>query len=163
MENNYQGNYQQPLNQQPLNRQQLLQQQRMEHDSQVRTQKSGVTERPMPARPVSRPASGIASTAKKTENVSAVKPAKEAVYSEREKPMTTLAWLGTFVVLAVPFVNIFMLFFWGFGKGNASRSNYCKAFMIAFVLFVTLVFGIAYYILTVVLNIDISHLMEMFK
>lgn len=48
-----------------------------------------------------------------------------------EVPMTLGDWIITLIVLAIPCVNIIMMFVWGFGKeGNTSRRNYCRAALI---------------------------------
>ena len=47
-----------------------------------------------------------------------------------ETPMTVGQWLVTLLVLAIPCVNIIMLFVWGFGEGNKGRANFCKAYLI---------------------------------
>lgn len=48
-----------------------------------------------------------------------------------EAPMTLGDWIITLIVLAIPCVNVIMMFVWGFGKeGNISRKNYCRAALI---------------------------------
>lgn len=45
--------------------------------------------------------------------------------------MTTGDWFVTQLVLAIPLVNIVMLFVWGFSStGNINRRNFCKATLI---------------------------------
>jgi hypothetical protein len=40
-------------------------------------------------------------------------------------------WLITFIVLAIPLVNIVMLFVWGFSSSaNPNKANFCKAYLI---------------------------------
>lgn len=59
----------------------------------------------------------------------------------RSAPVISLGeWIITFIVLAIPLVNIVMLFVWGFSSGtNPSKQNFCKAtlilYLVAFVLF----------------------------
>jgi len=53
-------------------------------------------------------------------------------------------WIITFIILAIPIVNIVMLFVWAFSSGtNPNKANFCKAYLIialvAIVLF--LLFG----------------------
>lgn len=43
-------------------------------------------------------------------------------------------WLITALVMAIPCVNIVMLFVWGFGNGNQNRANYCKAALILWII-----------------------------
>ncbi|WP_096199876.1 hypothetical protein [Bacillus sp. FJAT-45350] len=45
-----------------------------------------------------------------------------------EKVMSVKDWLITLIILAIPLVNIVMLFVWGFGSDvNKNKKNYCKA------------------------------------
>ena len=59
----------------------------------------------------------------------------------RSAPVISLGeWFITFIVLAIPLVNIIMLFVWGFsGNTNPSKQNFCKAtliiYLVCFVLF----------------------------
>lgn len=50
--------------------------------------------------------------------------------SQNDQPMTLGDWILTLIVLAIPCVSIIMLFVWGFGDGNTSRKNYCRAVLI---------------------------------
>ena len=47
----------------------------------------------------------------------------------RSAPAISLGeWIITLIVLAIPLVNIIMLFVWGFSSGtNPSKGNFCKA------------------------------------
>ena len=48
-------------------------------------------------------------------------------------------WIITFILLAIPLVNIIMLFVWAFGGGvNLSKKNYAKASLIIFLFFIVL-------------------------
>lgn len=47
-----------------------------------------------------------------------------------EKPMSLGDWIITMIVLAIPCVGLVMTFVWGFGQGNTSRKNYCRAVLI---------------------------------
>ena len=50
-------------------------------------------------------------------------------------------WIVTFIVLAIPLVNIIMLFVWAFGGGvNLSKKNYAKATLILIVISIALSF-----------------------
>ena len=59
----------------------------------------------------------------------------------RSAPVISLGeWIITFIVLAIPLVNIIMLFVWGFSSGtNPSKQNFCRAalilYAVCFVLF----------------------------
>ena len=47
-----------------------------------------------------------------------------------EKPLSTGEWFVTLLVLALPLVGLIMYFVWGFGAGNVSRRNFCRAALI---------------------------------
>lgn len=48
-----------------------------------------------------------------------------------EEPMSLGEWMITLLVLAIPCVNLIMLFVWGFGSSEKrSKANYCKAMLI---------------------------------
>lgn len=45
--------------------------------------------------------------------------------------MSVKDWFATELILAIPIVNIVMLFVWGFGGNvNENKKNYCKASLI---------------------------------
>lgn len=44
--------------------------------------------------------------------------------------MTMGEWLITLIIMAIPLINIIMLFVWGFGNGNENRKNFCRAELI---------------------------------
>lgn len=69
---------------------------------------------------------------------------------EQAAPVVSLKdWMITILLMAIPIVNIIMLFVWGFGGGaNPSKANYAKAALIwmaigivIYVVFVVLIFG----------------------
>ena len=65
---------------------------------------------------------------------------------KNNQPMTVLGWLGTFLVMLIPLVNIIMVFVWAFGSnGNRSRKTFFQAYLIIFIVLVILsiVFGSA--------------------
>lgn len=51
-----------------------------------------------------------------------------------EEPLTMGQWLLTLLVLAIPCVNLIMLFVWGFGVGNKSRQNFCRAYLVWYII-----------------------------
>ena len=59
----------------------------------------------------------------------------------RTAPVMSLGdWIITFIILAIPLVNIIMLFVWGFSSStNPSKQNFCRAtliiYLVCFVLF----------------------------
>ena len=46
------------------------------------------------------------------------------------RPLTTGEWFVTLLILAIPLVNIIMMFVWAFGSGNIGRRNLCRAYLI---------------------------------
>ena len=60
----------------------------------------------------------------------------------RSAPVISLGeWIITFIVLAIPLVNIIMLFVWGFSSGtNPSKQNFCKATLIVYAVCLVLFF-----------------------
>ena len=61
--------------------------------------------------------------------VTPVTPVSETL-EKPEKPLTTGEWFVTLLVLALPIVGLVMYFVWGFGTGNVSRRNFCRAALI---------------------------------
>lgn len=52
-----------------------------------------------------------------------------------DKPMSIGAWIGTFIITAIPFVNIIMLLVWAIGKNtNKSKKSYAAAVLIVSVI-----------------------------
>lgn len=47
-----------------------------------------------------------------------------------EKPLTTGEWFVTLLVLGLPLVGLVMYLVWGFGTGNVSRRNFCRAVLL---------------------------------
>lgn len=65
-----------------------------------------------------------------------------------DQPMTLEDWIITFLLLAIPFVNIVLLFVWAFGKNiNKSKKTYCQAelILLGFLLILYLVFFGAFF------------------
>jgi hypothetical protein len=69
---------------------------------------------------------------------------------EQNAPVISLKeWMITMLLMAIPVVNIIMLFVWGFGGGaNPSKANYAKAALIwmaigivLYVIFFVFIFG----------------------
>lgn len=60
--------------------------------------------------------------------------------SNLEEPLTTGQWLLTLLILAIPCVNLIMLFVWGFSFGNESRKNFCRAYLIFYLITMVLSF-----------------------
>jgi ABC-type multidrug transport system permease subunit len=55
-----------------------------------------------------------------------------AQLAEREAaPVSPGDWFVTLLILAIPLVNIVMLFVWGFADGtHPSKRNFCRAYLI---------------------------------
>lgn len=69
--------------------------------------------------------------------------------SSTEDVMSVKHWLGTLLLLAIPLVNLILLFVWAFGGGNISenKKNYSKA-----VLLMALIgFGV-YFVLFIIIS-----------
>ncbi len=70
-------------------------------------------------------------------------------------PLTLGQWIVTMLVLAIPCVNIIMLFVWGFGNGNINRKRYCQA---------TLIFAIISFVFSMIITAVMgATILEIFK
>lgn len=50
--------------------------------------------------------------------------------SNENRPVTMGNWMITFLVLSIPIVNIFMIFYWAFTSStNPSKRAYCQAIL----------------------------------
>jgi glycopeptide antibiotics resistance protein len=60
----------------------------------------------------------------------------------RSVPVISLGeWIITFIVLAIPLVNIIMLFVWAFSSGtNPSKQNFCRAMLIVYLVCIVVFF-----------------------
>lgn len=68
----------------------------------------------------------------------------------RSAPVISLGeWIITFIVLAIPLVNIVMLFVWAFSSSaNPSKQNFCKATLIVYLVAIVCFFlfgGLAFF------------------
>jgi hypothetical protein len=65
-------------------------------------------------------------------------------------PVTLGDWIITFIITAIPLVNIIMLFVWAFGDTNPSKANWAKASLIFMLIavviyfFIFIIFGVAF-------------------
>lgn len=60
---------------------------------------------------------------------------------ELESPMTLGEWLLTLILLAIPCINIIMVFVWGFGQGSSTtKKNFCRAYLILMAIGIVLSF-----------------------
>ena len=62
--------------------------------------------------------------------------------NDNEKVMSVGDWLLTMLVMAIPLVNVIMVFVWAFGAGNKNRSNWAKASIIVWLVVFALYIGI---------------------
>ncbi|MDE6276203.1 MAG: hypothetical protein K2M75_06685 [Clostridia bacterium] len=53
-------------------------------------------------------------------------------------PMTIRGWIGTFILLAIPLVNVICGICWFFGVGNKSRSSWVRSYVVIVMLVVLL-------------------------
>ena len=60
----------------------------------------------------------------------------------RTAPVMSLGdWIITFIILAIPLVNIIMLFVWGFSSStNPNKQNFAKATLIIYLVGIILFF-----------------------
>lgn len=79
---------------------------------------------------------------------------KQAKFDEndlRNYPMKVRNWIGTFILLAIPFVNVICGICWFFGVGNRSRTSWIRSYIVICLLVVLifgLIFGVGYGVLT---------------
>lgn len=69
--------------------------------------------------------------------------------------MTLGQWMLTLLIIAIPCVNIVMLFVWGFGAGNENRKNYCRAVLIFAGIGIVI-----YFLLIIVLGLSMASLSQ---
>ena len=51
--------------------------------------------------------------------------------ASRDNPVSFGAWIGTLIILMIPFVNLIMLLVWALGPNvNRSLQNYCRAILL---------------------------------
>jgi hypothetical protein len=72
------------------------------------------------------------------------------------KPVSVGEWILTFILLAIPLVNIIMLFVWAFGdSAQPSKKTFAKAQLIIFAVIICL--SILFGILAAVTGLMIPH------
>ena len=65
--------------------------------------------------------------------------AAQAAMDPTEKPMTVLNWIGTMLLMMIPFVNVILMFVWAFSSGtNKSKKSYFQAVLIMAVIVIIL-------------------------
>ena len=72
------------------------------------------------------------------------------VVDSRDMPMTLGGWIGTFLLMLIPIVNIVLVFVWAFGNDtNRSKKTYFQAMLIMWLIgfVLSIVFGSAIAIL----------------
>lgn len=60
-------------------------------------------------------------------------------YDLRNYPMTAGKWIATFIIMAIPLINIIAGLCWLFGVGNKSRSAFVRAHLIIFLIILLLI------------------------
>ncbi|MFA9556411.1 hypothetical protein ACERII_03755 [Evansella sp. AB-rgal1] len=55
------------------------------------------------------------------------------VVENTQEQMSVGRWFITLLLLSLPFINLILLFVWGFGSDNP-RKNYCKAILLFMVI-----------------------------
>ena len=56
----------------------------------------------------------------------------------RRSVVSVMNWIGTLIVLAIPGVNIIMLFVWAITCKRASKRNFCIAVLVLSLIFIAL-------------------------
>lgn len=70
-------------------------------------------------------------------------PHTPAAYGTDAAVMTVKDWMITLLILAIPLVNIVMMFVWGFSSGtNPNKANFCKAYLLFFAIIMVLYIGL---------------------
>ena len=60
-------------------------------------------------------------------------------YPSLTDPLSVGQYLGMFISLCIPIINIILLFVWGFGSGvNLNKKNYARAVLIIFAIMIGL-------------------------
>ncbi len=68
----------------------------------------------------------------------------------RNYPMTVGKWIGTFIVLAIPLINLFACICWFFGVGNKSRTALIRSIVVMWLILTIILvaaLGVGYYFL----------------
>jgi len=78
-------------------------------------------------------------------------------YFEQAPVMTVKDWILTFIVSAIPLVNIIMLFVWAFGDtANPNKKNYAKASLILAAVFIVL-YALIFFLFVFILGQSFSN------
>lgn len=89
-------------------------------------------------------------TEQQTNNVHTSHSTQVGNHTETAPVMKVSDWMITLLLLAIPLVNIIMLFVWAFGGGtNPNKANYSKATL----LWMLIVFGIYILIFVLILGL----------
>ncbi|MDE6189067.1 MAG: hypothetical protein K2G37_02105 [Clostridia bacterium] len=70
---------------------------------------------------------------------------KLAKFNERDLrsyPMTVGKWIGTYILLAIPLVNVICCICWFFGAGNKSRAAWIRSHVVRFLIIILLIVAI---------------------
>lgn len=78
----------------------------------------------------------------KKEKKIAKKVAKFDEMDLRNYPMTVGKWIGTYIILAIPLVNVIACICWFFGAGNKSRAAWIRSHVVRFLIIILLIAAI---------------------
>jgi len=60
-------------------------------------------------------------------------------HPQNERPVSIGDWILTFILLAIPLLNLFFLIYWALSDSTApSKKNYCRACILLFVIMAVL-------------------------
>ncbi len=66
------------------------------------------------------------------------------MYNREDRPLTVGDWIVTFIILAIPLLNVIMLLVWALsGNTHPSKRSYAQATIIIFLFFFAVFFVIA--------------------
>ncbi|MCR8630702.1 hypothetical protein [Paenibacillus radicis (ex Xue et al. 2023)] len=77
-------------------------------------------------------------------------------YSQQASVMSVKDWILTFIVTAIPVVNIIMLFIWAFGdSANPNKKNYSKATLLLAAILIV-IYALFFVLFVVILGAGLS-------
>lgn len=68
----------------------------------------------------------------------AYQPQQQMYQNPNTQPLGVGDYMLMFILLALPLINLIMLFVWAFGNGNLNRKNYAKAALVFMIIGVVL-------------------------
>lgn len=71
---------------------------------------------------------------------------------DRTRPLSVKEWLLTIIILIIPFVNLIFFLYWSLASGvNVNRQNFCRAYILLFIISIGI--AIILFILMLVLGL----------